>query len=235
LLALTKSDLRPKESPMHSFSNPLIGLSRALIALSCAWLAVTSARAAETRTVVFLGDSLTAGYGLADPASEAYPAVIQRKIDAAGLPWRVVNAGVSGETSAGGLRRIDWVMRQPIDLLVLALGANDGLRGLSPEATRANLQQIIERIRTKRPQAKVVIAGMQMPPSYGADYVEGFRRIFPALAEKNSAPLVPFLLEGVAAQPDLNQADGIHPNSAGHARMAETVWHVLSPLLKSRP
>jgi acyl-CoA thioesterase-1 len=219
---------------MHLFPTPLIGLPRAyrkLLVLAGAILLSAFAAAAETRTVVFLGDSLTAGYGLADPASEAYPAVIQRRIEAAELPWRVVNAGVSGETSAGGLRRIDWVMRQPVDLLVLALGANDGLRGLSPEATRANLQQIIERVRAKRPQAKIVIAGMQMPPSYGADYVEGFRAIFPTLAEKNAVPLVPFLLEGVAAQADLNQADGIHPNPAGHVRMAEAVWKVLRPLL----
>lgn len=219
---------------MHSFLSPLIGLPRVrrtLFALVGALLLPIGAAAAETRTVVFLGDSLTAGYGLNDAGTEAYPAVIQRKVAAAGLPWRVVNAGVSGETSAGGLRRIDWIMRQPFDILVLALGANDGLRGLSPEATQANLQQIIDRIRAKRPQAKVVIAGMQMPPSYGADYVEGFRRIFPALAAKNSVPLVPFLLEGVAAQPDLNQPDGIHPNPAGHARMAESVWAVLQSLL----
>lgn len=219
---------------MHSFPAPIAGpfrLCRVLFALAGALVLAACGAAADIRTVVFLGDSLTAGYGLADSGTEAYPAVIQRKIETAGLAWRAVNAGVSGETSAGGLRRIDWVLRQPVDVLVLALGANDGLRGLSPEATRANLQQIIDRVRAKRPQAKVVIAGMQMPPSYGADYVEGFRRIFPALAEKNSAPLVPFLLEGVAAQPDLNQADGIHPNPAGHARMAETVWAVLSPLL----
>jgi acyl-CoA thioesterase-1 len=221
---------------MHSSLAPLIGRWRAyspLLALASIMLLTAFAAAAEQRTLVFLGDSLTAGYGLNDAATEAYPAVIQRKIDAAGLSWRVVNAGVSGETSAGGLRRIDWVLRQPVDLLVLALGANDGLRGLSPEATRANLQQIIERVRTRRPQAKVVIAGMQMPPSYGPEYAEGFRRIFPALAEKNSAPLVTFLLEGVAAQPDLNQADGIHPNPAGHAHMAETVWAALVPLLQS--
>ena len=214
---------------MHASSAQLMRLSRLCLALLA--FVATVAAAAEPRVVVFLGDSLTAGYGLADPGTESYPAVIQRKIEAAGLPWRIVNAGVSGETSAGGLRRIDWVLRQPVDVLVLALGANDGLRGLSPEATRGNLQQIIERIRAKRPQAKVVIAGMQMPPSYGADYVEGFRQIFPALAKANSAPLVPFLLEGVAAQADLNQADGIHPNPAGHARMAESVWAVLKPLL----
>ena len=201
-----------------------------------AWLvcfAVTSAslRAAELKTIVFLGDSLTAGYGLDDPASQAYPALIQAKIDAAHLPYRVVNAGLSGDTTAGGVRRIDWILRQPIDLLVLALGGNDGLRGLAPTLSQANLQAIIDRLREKNPRTQLVLAGMQMPVSMGEGYAAAFRAMYPALAEKNRAALVPFLLEGVGAQPDLNQPDLIHPTAAGQKLLAENVWKILRPLL----
>jgi acyl-CoA thioesterase I len=185
----------------------------------------------SARTVVFFGDSLTAGYGLADPTSEAYPALIQEKINAAGLNWRVVNAGLSGETTAGGLRRVDWVLRQPVDIFVLALGANDGLRGVSPAASRSNLQQIIDHVHAKNPNAKVVVVGMQMPPAMGADFAKAFEQMFPTIARKNDAALVPFLLEGVGGRIDLNQADRIHPTAEGHAVMAETVWKVLRPLL----
>ena len=201
-----------------------------------AWLvcfAVTSAslRAAELKTIVFLGDSLTAGYGLDDPASQAYPALIQAKIDAAHLPYRVVNAGLSGDTTAGGVRRIDWILRQPIDLLVLALGGNDGLRGLAPTLSQDNLQAIIDRLREKNPRTQLVLAGMQMPVSMGEGYAAAFRAMYPALAEKNRAALVPFLLEGVGAQPDLNQPDLIHPTAAGQKLLAENVWKILRPLL----
>ncbi len=189
------------------------------------------AQSAETRTLVFFGDSLTAGYGLADPAAEAYPALIQEKISAAKLEWRVVNAGLSGETTAGGVRRIDWILRQPVDLFVLALGANDGLRGTDPAATRANLQQIIDRVRAKYPKAKLVLAGMQMPPTLGADFSRTFGKIYPELAAKNDATLIPFLLEGVGGRPDVNQADAIHPTAAGATIVAETVWKTLQPLL----
>ena len=183
------------------------------------------------RTILFFGDSLTAGYGLADPASETYPALVQEKITAARLGWRVVNAGLSGETTAAGLRRIDWILRQPVDLFVLALGANDGLRGLDPALAQKNLQQIFDRVRAKYPKTKLVLAGMQLPPAMGADYSRAFEKIFPDLAAKNDATLIPFLLEGVGGRPALNQADAIHPTAAGNAVVAETVWKTLRPLL----
>jgi acyl-CoA thioesterase I len=187
--------------------------------------------AAEPRTIVFFGDSLTAGYGLVDPSSFAYPALIQEKIDHAKLDYRVVNAGLSGETSAGGVRRIDWILRQPVDVFVLALGANDGLRGISPAVTRGNLQQIIDRVRAKNSKAKLVVAGMQMPREMGGEFTRTFREVFPEIAEKNDAALIPFLLEGVGGRADLNQPDRIHPTPEGHAVIAETVWKVLRPLL----
>ncbi|MBS0662346.1 MAG: arylesterase [Verrucomicrobia bacterium] len=195
-------------------------------------LAAATVRGAETaRVLVFFGDSLTAGYGLDDPDTESYPALIQQRIEQTGRPWRVVNAGLSGETSSGGLRRVDWVLRQPVDLFVLALGANDGLRGIEPAVTAANLQAIIDRVRAKFPAARIVVAGMQMPPTMGDAYAREYAAIFPALAEKNHLTLIPFLLAGVATKPDLNQPDGLHPNAAGAAKVAETVWQALLPLL----
>jgi acyl-CoA thioesterase I len=185
----------------------------------------------ETHNVVFFGDSLTEGYGLDDPASESYPAVIQKKIDDAHLPWRVVNAGLSGETSAGGLRRVDWILRQPIDVFVLALGSNDGLRGIEPAVTSANLQGIIDRVRAKNPATKIVLAGMMLPPDMGEDYTREFSALFSTLARKNGVAFVPFLLEGVGGRPELNQSDGKHPTPEGHAKVAETVWRILRPLL----
>ena len=182
-------------------------------------------------TLVFFGDSLTAGYGLADPAAEAFPALIQKKIDAAHLNWRVVNAGLSGETSSGGARRVEWILRQPVDAFVLALGGNDGLRGIEPAVTRANLQRIIDRVREKNPATKIILAGMQMPPNLGLDYTRDFAEIYPALAEKNHAALVPFLLEGIGGDPNLNQHDLIHPTAEGHVLVAENVWKILRPLL----
>jgi acyl-CoA thioesterase-1 len=201
-----------------------------LCALVPLWFAAT-ASASETKTLLFFGDSLTAGYGLEDPSIAAFPARIQKKITDAGLPWRVVNAGLSGETSAAGLRRVDWVLRQRVDVFVLELGGNDGLRGLPPEATRANLQAIIDRVRTKYPAATIVLAGIAAPPNMGADFTGAFAAIFPELAKKNHLPLIPFLLEGVAGRPELNQSDGIHPTETGHELVAETVWTVLKPLL----
>ena len=192
------------------------------------------ARAGEApagRTLVFFGDSLTAGFGLADPAAEAYPALIQARIRDAGLPWRVVNAGLSGETTAGGLRRIDWTLRTPPDLFVLALGANDGLRGISPALMRSNLEEIIGRVRRRQPAARIVLAGMQMPPELGPEHAAAFARVFPEIAEKTGVTLVPFLLDGVGGVAELNQGDRIHPNPAGHAVIAETVWKILQPLL----
>jgi acyl-CoA thioesterase I len=202
--------------------------------LPCLFLgAVAPARATEleTRTIVFFGDSLTAGYGLAEPSTEAYPSLIQKKIEEAHLPYRVVNAGLSGETTAGGLRRIDWILRQPVDIFVLALGANDGLRGIRPDVSRQNLEQILQRVRAKSPQATLIVAGMQMPREMGADFAAAFGKIFSAVAQKYDAKFVPFLLEGVGGRPEFNQGDQIHPNPDGHAILAENVWKVLRPLL----
>lgn len=197
----------------------------------CLVCGVSSLRASDIRTIVFFGDSLTAGYGLANPGADAYPALIQQKIDDAGLPWRVINAGLSGETTSGGLRRVDWILRQPVDLFVLALGANDGLRGISPAVSRQNLQQIIERVHAKYPAAKIILAGMQMPPSFGPEFTRDFHAMFSEVAGKNDATLIPFLLEGVGGLARYNQGDRIHPNAAGHKRVAETVWQFLRPLL----
>ena len=200
-----------------------------------AW-AGSGLEAAAPRTIVFFGDSLTAGYGLENPAAESYPSLVAGKIAAAGLPWRVVNAGVSGDTSAGGKRRIDWVLRQPVDILVLELGANDGLRGLDPAVTRANLTAIIDRVRDRQPSARVVLAGMQMPPSLGEDYTKAYAAVFPTVAQAEHVALIPFLLDGVGGRPELNQADGLHPTAAGDVIVAETVWRVLSspPLMRAR-
>ena len=196
------------------------------------WLALATAAlgAGAPRTLVFFGDSLTAGYGLDDPASEAYPALIQQKLDAAHLSWRVVNAGLSGETTAGGLRRVEWTLRSPADVFVLALGANDGLRGIEPAISRANLQGIIGRVRARCPAAVIVLAGMQMPPNLGQDYTRDFAEIYSALAKQERVAFVPFLLADVGGQPELNQPDGLHPNADGHRKVAENVWAHLLPL-----
>jgi acyl-CoA thioesterase I len=182
------------------------------------------------KTIIFFGDSLTAGYGLDEPTL-AFPALVQKQIDAAKLPYRVVNAGLSGETTAGGVRRVDWILRQPVDIFVLELGGNDGLRGLTPSQAEENLQTIIDRVRQKNPKAKIVLAGMMMPPNLGEDYVKRFAAIYPSLAEKNRVDFIPFILEGVGGNPALNQADSIHPNAKGHAIIAEHVWKEIRPLL----
>lgn len=182
------------------------------------------------KTVLFFGNSLAAGYGV-EPA-QAFPALIGQKIDSAGLNYTVVNAGLSGETTAGGKSRIGWVLRQPVAVFVLELGGNDGLRGLPLSATRQNLQAIMDTVRRKSPQATIVLAGMQIPPNLGTDYTREFRELFKELADKNGAVLIPFLLENVGGVPKLNQADGIHPNPAGHKIVAETVWNVIRPVLK---
>ena len=179
--------------------------------------------------VLFVGTSLTAGYGL--PAREAFPALIQQKIDDAGLHYRIVNAGVSGDTSAGGLRRIDWLLQSPVAVLVLELGANDMLRGLDLDSMRKNLRMIIERTRASYPSVKILIAGMRAAPNLGHAYVKKFEAIFPELALRYDASLVPFLLQDVAARRSLNQVDGIHPTAEGHALIAERVWRELSGLL----
>lgn len=188
-------------------------------------IAVTRA----VKTIVFFGNSLTAGYGL-DP-SQAFPALIQRKINSLNLSYKVVNAGVSGETSSGGNSRIDWILEQPVDVFVLELGANDGLRGIPITETRANLQSIIDKVKAKYPQAKILIAGMQMPPNMGQQYIADFRAIFSELAKKNNSTLIPFILEGVGGEARFNQDDGIHPTEEGHQIVAENVWRELQPLL----
>jgi len=199
--------------------------------LACLALGSAAHGAEVPRTIVFFGDSITAGYGLDDPAAESYPALVQKKIEDAHLPWRIVNAGLSGETTAGGLRRVDWILRQPVDIFVLALGGNDGLRGIEPAVSTASLQGIIDRVRAKYPAAQIILAGMQMPPNMGEDYVREFSAMYPALAEKNHLRLIPFLLEGVGGRAGLNQPDGIHPTAEGAARVAENVWQALHPLL----
>lgn len=180
--------------------------------------------------IVVLGDSLSAGLGL-DP-SQAYPALLQRKIEASGWKDIVVNAGVSGDTSADGLGRINWLLKQRIDVLILELGANDGLRGIPVESTRKNLQAIINRVKEKYPGARIILAGMRMPPNLGQTYTESFQKIFPRLAKQNHAALIPFLLEGVAGNPRLNQPDGMHPTAQGQHIVAENVWKVLKPVLE---
>ena len=184
----------------------------------------------DTVTVLFFGDSLTAGYGLPDPEL-AYPALVGAQIEAAGVPVRVVNAGVSGETSAGGRGRIAWALRQTTpDVFVLALGANDGLRGTDPAATRDNLGAILNAVEKAAPDARLVVAGMEALPNYGADYGDRFREVFPAVAESHGAALVPFLLQDVAGERRLNQADGVHPTAEGQRIIAETVGEVVVPL-----
>jgi acyl-CoA thioesterase I len=181
-------------------------------------------------TILFLGTSLTAGYGI-DP-QQAYPALIQQKIDSAGLDFRVINAGLSGETSAGALRRADWLFQQPIAVLVVETGANDGLRGLPAESLRANIQGIIDRAKRLRPAPRLILVGMRIPPNYGRTYAQQFEAVYPQLARSNGAVLVPFLLEGVGGVRGLNQPDGVHPTAEGQRKMAETVWRVLEPVLR---
>jgi acyl-CoA thioesterase I len=181
-------------------------------------------------TVLFLGTSLTAGYGI-DP-EQAYPALIQRKVDSAGLNYQVINAGLSGETSAGAVRRADWLFRQPVSVLVLETGANDGLRGLPADTLRANIQGILDRAKQLRPRPRLVLIGMRVPSNYGRTYSQQFESLYPQLAKSNGAVLVPFLLEGVGGVRSLNQPDGIHPTAQGQRKMAETVWRVLEPVLR---
>jgi acyl-CoA thioesterase-1 len=194
------------------------------------WLFLCAA-APMAKTVLFLGDSITAGYGV-DP-SDAYPAIIQGKIDAKGWPFKVINAGQSGDTSAGGLSRLDWLLKNRIDVLVLELGANDGLRGVPIETTRKNLQAIIDLARMRYPQVKIVIAGMKLPPNWGGDFSRRFESMFVDLAKKNKTALVPFVLEGVGGVRKLNQPDVIHPTPEGHKLVAANVWKVLEPIMKS--
>ena len=186
----------------------------------------------STKTILVFGDSITAGYGL-DDTNDAYPGELQEKIDSLSLNYTVVNSGVSGETTAGGKGRIDWVLNQAIDVFILELGANDGLRGVPLTETRANLQHIIDAVKAKDPDIKIILAGMQLPPNMGQDYTTEFKSIFPDLAEKNNVELIPFILKDVGGIPSLNQSDGIHPTVEGHQIVAKNVWEVLEPMLKS--
>jgi acyl-CoA thioesterase I len=209
-----------------------------LLAFSCkqpekqppATAPVTNTTATPTTNkniILFFGNSLTAGYGL-NSMDQAFPALIARRIDSLHLPYTVV----SGETSAGGKSRIGWMLKQPVSIFILELGANDGLRGIPLAGTNANLQAILDSVKTRYPSAKLVLAGMQIPPSMGADYATAFRNLYPTLATRNNASLIPFLLQNVGGNPQLNQDDGIHPTARGHQIVAENVWHVLAPLLQ---
>ena len=187
------------------------------------------AKTSKDKLIMFFGNSLTAGMGL--DTEEAFPALIQNKLDSLELPYQVINAGLSGETTASGKNRLEWVLNQKVDIFILELGANDGLRGVPLNETRNNLQDIINFVKEKNPGVKIVLAGMQIPPNLGTDYTAGFRKIFPELAEKNDVELIPFLLEDVTGIPELNQGDGIHPTVEGHKIVAENVWVVLKDIL----
>ena len=186
--------------------------------------------AGKKKIIVFFGNSLTAGYGLDDP-SQGFAGLIQKRIDSLGLNYKVVNAGVSGETTSGGNSRIDWLLKQPFDVFVLELGGNDGLRGIPVSETRKNLQEILDKVKAKYPDAKRVLAGMQIPPNMGQKYATEFKDVYADLAKKNEVTLIPFLLEGVGGESKLNQADGIHPTAEGHRILAENVWVRIKDLL----
>lgn len=185
---------------------------------------------ATSKTILFFGNSLTAGMGL-DP-QQAFPALIQSRLDSMGYDYRVINAGLSGETTASGKSRLSWVLRQNVSVFVLELGANDGLRGIPLSETRNNLQQIIDEVRQKSPGAVIVLAGMEIPPNMGPEYTGEFRRVFTDLARENNLALIPFLLQGVAGIPELNQEDGIHPTARGQQIVAENVWEVLEDIVQ---
>lgn len=187
---------------------------------------------AARRTILFVGTSLTAGYGI-DP-QQAYPALIQRRIDSLGLSYDAVNAGVSGEISSGALHRMDWLLRQPMDVFVLETGANDGMRGLPVDSLRSNIQRILDQVKRTHPSARILLIGMEAPPNMGRQYTAGFRQVYADLAKKNEVTLLPFLLNGIGGVDTLNQADMIHPNARGAAIIAETVWKALRPLLVAK-
>lgn len=200
------------------------------VALICLYLVgFTNVYAQEVRNILLFGDSITAGYGV-EP-EQAFSTHIQQKIDSLGLNYNVVNAGLSGETSAGGLRRVDWILRQNVDIFVLELGGNDGLRGIDPQNTKQNLQGIIDKVKKTYPDAKIVLTGMQVPPNLGDMYTEEFQEIFTELASENDVVFMPFILKDVAGDPELNQPDGIHPTAEGHRIVAGNLWEVLKPLL----
>ena len=210
-------------------------LTKAAVCFGLIWLCGVSSSTAQEKvdsveqTILIFGDSLTAGYGV--DYDQAYPSILQSLLKADGLSFKVMPSGVSGETTAGGLRRVDWVMRKPVDIFVLALGGNDGLRGIDLEDTKRNLIGIAKRVKTKSPNVRIVIAGMQMPPNLGERYTSSFADLYPEVADELEAVLLPFLLEGVGGDPALNQSDGIHPNREGHKRVAQHVYKSLKTLL----
>ena len=186
----------------------------------------------KPKRILFFGDSITAGYGVGE--ENAFPAFVQQKIDSLDWNFKAVNGGSSGETSAGGLSRIDWMLRQPVSVFVLELGGNDGLRGIDLDATKKNLQKIIDRVEAKYPDAEIVITGMQVPPNLGPEYTSNFKGIYPELAEENNAELIPYFLDDLGGDSELMQSDGIHPTEAGHRLLAEKTWKVLKPILQSK-
>lgn len=192
-------------------------------------LGFTKSYGQETKTILFFGDSITAGYGL--EAEQAFPALIQEKIDSLNLNYTVVNAGLSGETTAGGLRRVDWILRQDVDVFVLELGGNDGLRGIDPQNTKQNLQGIIDKVEQKDPEVEIILTGMQAPPNLGDRYTSEFQGIYQELSAENDVIFMPFILEDVAGNPELNLPDGIHPTTEGHKIVAENLWEILKPIL----
>lgn len=183
------------------------------------------------KKILIFGNSLTAGYGLDDP-TDGFAGLIQRKLEELELPYEVINGGISGETSSDGKGRIKWMMRQPVDIFVLELGANDGLRGINPGATHDNLQFILQSVKESYPDAKLLVTGMEAPPNMGEAYTQDFRSIYPKLAEDNGAVLMPFLLDGVAGEPELNQSDAIHPTAEGHQIVAENLWAILKDMIE---
>ncbi len=220
---LTQFGLGAKHS---AFASPAV--LAVLVGLS---LTLVMAAGAERKTIFVLGDSIAAGHGV--ESEEAFPGLLQQRINEQKLPYEVVNAGVSGDTTAGGVRRMPWLLRRPMDVLVLELGGNDGLRGITPKETKANLIKIIDLAREKNPEVQVIVAGMQMPQNMGEDYTREFRDVFPAVAREKQAKLIPFLLEGVGGKAEFNLPDRIHPNPEGHKIIADTVWKFLLPLLSA--
>jgi acyl-CoA thioesterase-1 len=203
-----------------------MGVVTKLILIACMMLATGQS---TVSTILIFGDSLTAGYGLSP--EEAFPALVEKQLNQGARRVKVVNAGLSGETSAGGLARIDWILRQPVDIFVLELGGNDGLRGLPLDQTKKNLRDILLKVRSRNPKARLVIAGMMVPPNMGPEYSAGFRKLYPDLAKEFNATLMPFLLDGVAGIESLNQGDGIHPNAEGHRIVADNLAKILAPLI----
>ncbi|GAB5528337.1 MAG: arylesterase [Roseivirga sp.] len=214
---------------MHLFLKSLLTVAILLTSLA----SLPTSDQEERMKIVFFGDSLTAGYGLT--MQDAFPHIIQQRIDSLGLPYEVVNAGLSGETTAGGINRIDWILKSKPDIFILELGANDGLRGLSPDQTKKNLSGMIDKVKASNPEAVILLAGMQMFPNMGQEYTEQFREAFPLVAKEKDVKLIPFILEGVGGDESLNQSDGINPNIEGHKIVAETVWYYIKPYLKSAP